>query len=118
MYPSLHIERSGGTTAHVLSVKNTTTGDELNIDYALQDGEKLSIYLEPTRKQIVSSFYGPRPSAILPNSDLGTWSILSRSIGGNHPIWATLTAFVDEVGGPTVTAWAEWQNAYEGLDSE
>lgn len=117
-YPSIHMEwQSGGTYAHVVSVRNVMTGDEINLDYPLQLGEKLSIYLEPTKKRVLSSFYGERPDAVLPNSDFGSWSLLSRSIAADYTQWSTVTAFVESDGG-TIPAWVQYHRAFEGLDSD
>lgn len=117
-YPTIVFECTGGGTGRVVSCKNTTTGDELNLNYFLQAGERLTIYLEPTRKRITSSFYGERPSAVLPNSDFGSFSILSRTPGTDYPVWASITSFVAITGAPTIDAWIQFANAYEGVDSD
>jgi hypothetical protein len=110
-YPKLLIERSGGTSAHVLSIKNTSNGYELNVDYALQDGERLTVDLMPTRKSIVSSFYGEVPAAVLPNSDFGAFALLSRTNADGD-----LNVFADLVGAPTMTTWLEYRKSYESVD--
>ncbi|HUW08540.1 MAG TPA: hypothetical protein VM537_02380 [Anaerolineae bacterium] len=117
-HPSIHISRSGGTSARAISIKNTATGHEICMDYALQDGETLSLYLDPSRKMVVSNFYGDRPDAILPSSDFGSWMLSSRSYGGVGVEYNTLTAFLETAGAPTITAWIEYNLAYEGVDSE
>jgi len=106
-YPRIIIERSGGTSAILYQIRNETTGKELLFDYSLLDGERLTIDLRPTQKSIVSNYFGSRPDAILANSDFG--SFLLRP-GDND-----ITCFVNVSGAPTVTAWMEWQIAYEGL---
>lgn len=107
-YPILKFTRSGGTSATLVSVRNETLGLELLLDYGLQDGETLTITLMPESKAIVSSFYGPIPGAILPNSDIGTWRL---GLGAN-----LVTCYVSEAGAPTVTATAEWRTAWAGCD--
>lgn len=79
-YPKITVSRTGGTSAIIEELRNETTGRELLFDYSLLDGETLTIDLSPTEKSIVSSFFGPRPAAILPNSDFGTFVLQP---GGN-----------------------------------
>jgi hypothetical protein len=74
-YPKITVSRIGGTSAILEEVRNETTGKELLFDYALLDGETLTIDLTPTAKSIVSSFFGLRPDAILPNSDFGSFAL-------------------------------------------
>lgn len=96
-FPRFTIARSGGTSAILESIRNETTGKELLFDYALQDGETLTIDLVPPTKTIESSFFGLVPDAILANSDFGTFSL----IPGDNDIscyvlntGATVTAFI------------------------
>lgn len=104
-FPKVIFSRSGGTTATVQSLKNERTGLELFFYYGLLDGETLTIDLAPTQKSATSSFFGPRPNAILANSDLGDWSLSS---GGD-----SITSFVNTFGSPTVTAWLLWKDTYK-----
>ena len=107
-YPKFVVERSGGTSAVLETLRNETTGLELLFDYALLDGEILTIDLAPTSKSVVSNFFGPRPDAILPNSDFGAWSLLP----GDNPI----TCFVSVGGGATVTAYLLWRDTHLSFD--
>ena len=107
-WPKITINRSGGTTATLKQVRNETTGDSLLFDYSLLDGETLTINLDPTTGSIISSFFGPREDAILANSDRGQWAM---QVGGND-----VTAFVDVVGGPTITAFLVFKTPYKSFD--
>jgi hypothetical protein len=78
VFPELEFLRTDGRPAAegVLStVRNETIGKELLFNYGLIPGERLTVDLEPTEKSITSSFFGPRLSAILANSDFGAWSL-------------------------------------------
>lgn len=110
-FPRIIIGRDGGTSATLISIRNETTGKELLFSYALLDGETLTIDLAPTQQSIVSSFFGPRPDAILKGSDFGSFSLIPSSKGTNN-----ITAFVDVAGGPTITAFAVWSDTFWGLD--
>lgn len=89
-YPRITIERTGGTSAVLEEIRNETLGLELLFDYGLLNGETLTIDLKPTGKSVISNFFGPRPDAILPNSDFGTWHLQS---GDNE-----VSCFVNVVG--------------------
>jgi hypothetical protein len=108
VYPVFKTRRTGGTTATVKTLRNETSGYELYFDYALQDGEVLTVDLEPQAKNITSSYYGKRLDAALANSDMGQWRL--------RPGENNVSCFVDVSGSPTITAWLEWRDAYNGLD--
>ena len=107
-YPKIIITRTGGTTATLQNIRNETTGDTLWFDYALLDGETLTIDLSPTDKSITSSMFGRRLDAVLPNSDFGKFSLLA---GSN-----TITAFVNTTGSPTITAYMLWRDPFDSFD--
>lgn len=107
-FPKLIFNRSGGTTATIQTVKNERNGQELLFNYSLLDGETLTIDLTSTKKSIVSSFFGPRQDAILPNSDFGNWHLLT---GSNN-----LTSFVSTSGSPTVTGYLLWKDQFDSQD--
>ena len=102
------VTRSGGTSARLKTLRNETTGKELVFDYALLDGETLTVNLVPTETSIISSLFGSRFDAILSGSDAGSWILQP---GDNN-----VTCFVDVAGAPTVTAWLEWRTASKGAD--
>lgn len=103
-FPRIIINRSGGDSAILETLRNEDTGKELLFNYSLLSGETLTIDLAPTQRTIVSSFFGPRPDAILANSDFGTWALLPDS--------NNITSFIATSGSPTVTAWMIWREAF------
>lgn len=107
-FPKIVYARSGGTSATIETLRNERTGKELLFDYSLLDGETLVIDLEPTQKSIISSFFGARLDAILANSDFGIWALPRGD--------SDVTSFVNTAGGPTVTAYMQWRDAYSGYD--
>jgi len=107
-HPILRVYRSGGTSAALYSLRNETTGKALMFNYALLDGETLTVDCRPDKQSITSSFFGSRPGAILANSDFGSFVLQA---GANQ-----ITCFVDVAGAPTVTAWLEWVTASKGAD--
>jgi len=107
-HPKIIISRSGGTSAVLEEIRNETLGLELLFNYALLDGETLTIDLTPTAKSIVSNFFGPRPDAVLANSDFGEWSLQP---GDND-----VTCFINVAGAPTVTAFVTYRDPYKGFD--
>lgn len=104
VFPRIFYERSGGTTAILVTLRNETTGKELLFSYTILNGERLTIDLNPTRRSIISSFFGPRPDAILANSDFGTWTLQP---GSND-----ITSLIGVSGSPTITAWMLWKKAF------
>jgi hypothetical protein len=110
-YPTIRVARSGGTTARLRTIRNERTARELVFNYLLLDGEALTIYLEPTRKRIVSSLFGDRPDAVLPNCDFGAFTL--EPSGTDEQI---VTAFVDVTGAPTITAEMWWRVQMRSLD--
>jgi hypothetical protein len=107
-YPIITFSRSGGTSATIRTVRNEDLGLILWFDYDLLDGETLTIDLTPTSKSIVSDFRGSVLSAILANSDFGTWRL---GPGDNN-----VSSFVDIAGGATVTATMQWRDPWWGVD--
>ena len=105
VYPIIIFSRAGGTTATIYTVRNETTGKVLLFNYDLLDGETLTINLDPAEKSIVSSFFGPRPDAILANCNFGDFFLQP---GANQ-----ITSFVNVAGAPTVTAYMTWANKYK-----
>src|SRR3990172_3348503 len=102
------ITRSGGTSAVVEWLRNETTGKRLYLNYALQSGETLTIDLTPGARQITSSYRGAVWEAALRNSDLGDFYLLP---GDND-----ISAFVNQAGSPTMTAFMKFPIAHESAD--
>src|SRR3972149_1605857 len=107
-YPVVEITRSEGTSAVVEWLRNETTGKRLYLNYALQSGEKLTIDLTPGARQITSSYRGAVWEAALRNSDLGDFYLLP---GDND-----ISAFVNQAGSPTMTAFMKFPIAHESAD--
>lgn len=103
-FPKIIFSRSGGTGATIQTLRNERTGRELLFNYALLDGETLTIDLNPKNRTIVSSFFGSRMDARLKNDDFSVWQLLP---GGND-----VTAFVSEDGSPTVTGYILYRTPY------
>lgn len=107
-YPRIEISRSGGTSADIYTIRNETTGREMLFDYALQDGEKLTIDCRPGRVAVTSDFFGNRIDALLKGSDFATFAL---DPGAN-----TISSFVNVAGAPTITAYIVWRDTYWSAD--
>lgn len=106
-YPLFVAERSGGTSATLVSLRNERTGKELLFEFALLDGERISVDLDPFNRSIVSNWRGSIPSAVLDGSNLGDWNLLP---GDND-----VTCFIDN-NGATVSAYLVWNDTYKSFD--
>lgn len=104
-FPKIIFQRSGGTTATLQSIKNERTGLQIFLNWSLLAGETFTLDLAPTKKSAVSSTGIPTGTAILANSDLGDWSLLS----GNNNI----SAFVPTTGAPTIVAYLLWKDTFK-----
>lgn len=112
-YPKIIISRSGGTSATLREVRNYTTGAVLYFDYDLLDGETLTIDCRPGGQSIVSSFWGNVYGRLLANSDFGNFHIMP---GNGSSLDNVVTFWVEEGGGPTVTAIMTYKTAYISED--
>jgi len=73
------------------------------------DGETLTIDLTPLKQSIVSSYFGNViGQALLRNSDLADFSLLP---GDNQ-----VSAYVIQVGSPSMIEWATWPIRYWSAD--
>lgn len=109
--PRLIFERSGGTSARLVQVRNESTGKALHCDYGLLDGERLTMELDASQgggMGVRSSFFGDRMEAILANSEVGGFGLQA---GGN-----LVTCLVTTVGNPDVLGWMEWRVGYRSAD--
>lgn len=102
--PKIIYSRAGGTSATLATLRNEGTGKQILFNYDLLDGETLTIDLEPTKRTIISSFSGSTPSAALPNSDIGTFTLLPDS--------NIITSFIIN-DGATITAWMQWRDRFD-----
>jgi hypothetical protein len=107
-YPTIVLERSGGTSAKVIYIKNDTTGATFYLDYELIDGEKLTIDLTPRNKRITSNQFGSVIHSMLRPSDFADFFLLP---GDNQ-----ISVMVDEAGSPTLTAYMTWRNTHWSAD--
>ena len=107
-YPRIVLERSGGMTAIIKSIRNETLGLILYLNYDLKEGESLTFDFAQGEKTVISSYYGLRLDAILPNSDFSEWRLRP---GDNN-----VSIFVDVTGAPTIDTWVFWDETYEGMD--
>ena len=73
-YPLISV--TAATSGYIRQIRNETTGRLLYINTHLNPGEKLIIDLAPDKKTIMSSFYGPTPSAISAYSDFASFSLI------------------------------------------
>ncbi len=96
-YPIIVVDRTGGTTARLEYLRNETTRQTLYFNYALIDGEALTIDLSPQAKTVTSNYFGNVIGrALLPNSDLAAFAL--------QPGENVISLYVHQDGGPTVNA--------------
>lgn len=107
-YPTITISRAGGTLTKAIYIENTTTGKRLLLNYSLQDGETLTINLEPGRRSVISSYYGNVWSAVARSSDLTEFFL--------QPGDNAIRTLIAEAGTPTITAYMTWKTAYWSAD--
>jgi len=107
-YPRFIVARSGATPAYMRTLRNVSTGKTIWMTYALQNGETITIDLEPKSKDIISSFYGRRFDAVLPGSTLGQWSLMP---GDN-----IINSFVYQSAGAVASGYLIWKDTYAGYD--
>jgi trimeric autotransporter adhesin len=104
--PIFIVKRSGGTSAVVESIVNTTYNKRLTMRYALADGETITIDL--FRRKVTSDVYGNIIGAIYADSNDATWLL--------EPGANVIAAFVSVAGAPTVTAYVRYENVYRSID--
>jgi hypothetical protein len=110
-YPVITIERTGGTSATLNKITNTTTDVDIYLNYSILDGEKITIDLRPGRMNMTSSF----PAG----EGQGRWEILPTSVLGDFyllPGTNKLTLYYQSAGSPTITGLARWTDAYWSVD--
>jgi hypothetical protein len=119
-YPVIEISRDGGVGANaeatIASIKNETTGAELFLNYALLDGETLTIDLTPGEQSFMSSFRGSVPNAVLPNSDVANFYLTPGNGNGAQENKISAYVFTDGAPAPTVTAVMKWRDTYQSYD--
>jgi hypothetical protein len=114
-YPYIEINRSGGTSATIKSIRNETTGAIIYCSYDLADGEKLTFEFRAQEGiGVTSDYFGSVPNAILSNSDTGNFYLTPQNASGNND--NIITVFVDTAGSPTITSNIKYKTAYISLD--
>ena len=111
-YPVFNLTRNGGISATLYSIKNELTNADLNFSYSFQDGETLTIDTRPGKQSITSSSQGNISSALLPNSNFGTFYLMQ---GNDPPKENAITCFVGN-NGATITATIEYKTAFISED--
>lgn len=107
-WPVFYLTRAGGTSLQLRGLHNHTTGASIHFIYDLQDGETITINLEPHMRTIESSMAGNVMSKMLPTSDLARWYLEP----GNN----TVSFFSVPVGSPTVTFSMQYRPAQWSAD--
>jgi hypothetical protein len=106
--PVIKIKRSGGTSARLVWISNETSGKYLFSDYALLDGEMLTIDLRPHLRTATSSYFGRVLRALYRSSDVSSFELLP---GEND-----IHVFIRTTGDPTLECWMEWRNTHWSAD--
>jgi hypothetical protein len=100
-FPIMQVTRTGGTSATLKEITNESTGFTLLFEYALSDGETVTIDLSSQNKLMTTSLTGAIiNNEILSASDLTAFSLVP---GDNE-----LNIFVPESGGATVEFTVQW----------
>lgn len=109
IYPSrILIDRAGGTSARLETIRNETIGRELLFNKDLLDGEEVTIRLEPGHRSMESDFFGKRWET-LPASDVADFYLLPQA--------NRITAYVGNVGGgAVVTGYLVYRQAEWSID--
>lgn len=104
-YPTIIFRAVANAGGRVYQVSNLSTNKTIYFNYTIQDGETLTLTLQPDNISFVSTFRGNIISAILPGSNDAEF-FLQR---GENRI-AVYTADAD------TAATIQWVNSYESLD--
>lgn len=104
-YPTITFRAASNAAGRIYQVTNLSTNKSIYINYSIQDGEMLTLKLQPDTISFVSTFRGNIISAILPGSNDAEF-FLQR---GDNRI-AVFTADAD------TTATIHWTISYESLD--
>ena len=107
-YPTIMINRSGGTGATIQSIRNESLGVRLYVLYELRDGETLTLRLGPENLSVESDYSGLQFGAVLPNSDLTQFRL--------RPGENIITCYVNADGGATIDAWLFYTPTYGSMD--
>lgn len=107
-FPVIKINRSGGTSATLVSIRNLTTNQALLFNWEMQDGEEITIDLRGTKKRIDSSITSSQLGKIMPNSNFSTFRL--------KPGVNDISLYVIGAGDPTITAYIQWESEFLNVD--
>lgn len=107
-WPVWKVKRSGGTSLTLKYLKNETTGDTVYFNYALLDGETLTIDFRPGRRSVTSDFFGPIWTAVERGGDFAAFRLLPGS--NELMVWA------QSAGSPTIVSNMVYRKAYWSVD--
>jgi hypothetical protein len=108
-YPVIRIKRSGGTSAILKRLQNETTGAVIEFDdYAMLDGEEITLDMRQTSRAVTSSVYGSVWQAVSRASDFAGFSILP---GTNK-----ISLLVTQAGSPTMVTNIQWARSHWSID--
>ena len=110
-FPIVKITRAGGTSSNIHKLTNVTTDVSIYFDYAIMNGETLTIDFRPGKLTMTSSYNDEvifRRWEINPASILGDFFLLP---GDNE-----ITLYHRSLGSPTITATIEWSDQYWSID--
>jgi len=104
----------------IRNLRNLTTGATIYMDYTMQRGEVCTLDLTRDAKAIFkSSYYGPKPGAILRGSDLDRFALKAASRSNQCKTCPNniISVFISNnagVGGAVLA----WENRHWGIDAE
>lgn len=104
----------------IRNLRNLTTGATIYMDYTMQRGEVCTLDLTRGAKAIFkSSYYGPKPGAILRGSDLDRFALKAASRSSQCKTCPNniISVFISNnagVGGAVLS----WENRHWGIDAE
>lgn len=114
-YPYIEMDRSGGTSANILWIRNELTGATIYGNYPIADGETITFELRTQKGvSITSDFHGDIQGQFSSKSDLGQFYLSPQNSAGSND--NDITVFVDSVGSPTITTNLKYKAAYISLD--
>lgn len=106
--PIFRFKRTGGTSAQIVSIENTTTRKRISIAYSLLAGEEITIDLRPGKRRITSSIKGRGQNTLNVGSDLSDFFMIP---GAN-----VLAVLMINVGSPTIAASVEFDELFLSFD--
>ena len=109
--PVFRFKRTGGTQAKLIHIENTTTRKKIVLNYALRNGEELTIDLRPGKKRITTSIKtlsGQGSNVLNVGSDLSDFYMI--------PGTNVMAVYMSTAGSPTVAATVEFDELFLSFD--